>query len=151
MKDKLLDRFLFEIKRDVERTKSRAPVSPDPPEVSIYANPDNWYSTRVVELVCRTLEGDDESLGFFQEERHRISLSARRLRPCACETGGLPGTLIPGLARSMESSLRGLPDRVQEVVRGEHWLHPKEKIRIQDTPQEIEALQKLFLELIGEA
>lgn len=140
MKDKLLDRFLFEVKRESERNKkSSASLVPPTPEVSIYANPDNWYSTRVVELVFRDLQGGEESLGFFREERHRISLSARRLRPCPCEEVWIPGTFRPG----------EVSDR--EHVTGDYWLRPKEEAKVQDTPHEIEALQRLFQELIGEA
>lgn len=141
MKDKLLDRFLFEIKRDAERDKKRSSaLVPQVLEVSIYANPDNWYTTRVIELICRTLEGVDESLGFFKEERHRISLSARRLRPCSGEDrGGLPGVLLPG------------QDCETEVVEGNHWLYTKQISRLIDPPGEVEALKALFKELIGEA
>lgn len=145
MKDKLLDRFLFEIKRDAERDKKRSSaLVPQVLEVSIYANPDNWYTTRVIELICRTLEGADESLGFFKEERHRISLSARRLRPCTDEEGGFEISLRPGFCPGQET----VP---QEVVRGDHWLYAKQISRLIDPPGEVEALKALFQELIGEA
>lgn len=145
MKDKLLDRFLFEVKRDAEKSIRRSlPTTPPLPEVSIYANPDNWYTTRIVELVCRDLEGSDESLGFFREERHRISLSARRLRPTE-DLGqsicGLPGAFLPGVPT--EAS--------KEIVTGAHWISPRQESKVIDSAQEIETLKKLFLELIGEA
>jgi hypothetical protein len=124
-----LDVLFKDIKRDLwleEQRKQRAKVVslvPPPPHLSTYANPLNWKTGRVIELIHQT-EG---SLGLFQEYFHKLSPTARRLLPAAA----------------------GLPASASELVWGEFWLHPKfQAMPEPEDAREIRAIEARFRELM---
>ncbi len=94
-----------------------------PRRQSTYANPANWTLGKVVCLIHVT-EG---SLGVYQEYFHKLSPSARRLLPAH---GAAP------------------VDR-NELVFGEHWLHPKFQAPEVDSEAEIRAITARFNELVA--
>lgn len=94
-----------------------------PPRQSTYANPLNWTTGKVIELV----HANKGSLGTFQEYFHRLSPTARRLLPAAA----------------------GLVAVQSELVFGDFWLHPKFQSPCEaDSEDEISAIHARFNELI---
>ena len=126
-----LDVLFKDLKRDLwleEQRKQRAKVvslEPPPPHLSTYANPLNWKTGRVIELV----HAQEGSLGLFQEYFHKLSPTARRLLPAP--VGSLPS---PGAS---------------ELVWGEFWLHPKfQAMPEPEDAREIRAIEARFRELM---
>ena len=80
-----LDVLFHDIQRDLDNeVRAKRLHRSQEPQLSTYANPLNWTTGRVIELIHR----DEGSLGNFQEFFHRLSPSARRL---------LPATILPAL------------------------------------------------------
>jgi hypothetical protein len=120
-----LDLLFRDIQRDIERdlaAEARKPRSQQPWQ-SQYANPDNWTLGKVVCLIHAT-EG---ALGVYQEYFHKRSPSARRLLP---------------------ANLHAPVDR-NELVFGDHWLHPAFRAPETDSEQEIRAITARFNELMS--
>ena len=95
-----------------------------------YANPLNWRTGGVVELVHRGPQGELSNLGLFQEAFYRNSSDRRLSR--------FQGKLAPGVAVRVE------------WVAGAHWLSPQPRPDhpLEETPHEILALQARFEELM---
>lgn len=118
-----LDLLFKDIQREIN-LEARKPRVPSPPRISTYANPDNWSLGKVVLLVHVT-EG---SLGAYQEYFHKLSPTARRLLPAN------PAAPV---------------DR-NELVFGEHWLHPKFQAPLDpDSDAEVRAITLRFNELMA--
>jgi hypothetical protein len=140
VKDKVLDKFLFECKQQQNLRPNKGQFGnplhqqPKKPEPSPYANPDNWYVTGIVELIRQDNLEDIQPLGLFLEERYRLDPATRRLRP---------------LVSNLDSVGTGVPRR-EEKVCGDHWDTPRQHPIRRDTEQEIIALRQRFFELMGE-
>lgn len=121
-----LDILFRDIQRDLdEQSRARGAPRLTNPQISTYANPLNWTTGRIVELLHR----DEGSLGNFQEYFHRLSPTARRLLPA-------PPNSTPTMT---------------ELVWGEFWLHPKfQAPEHEDSEAEIRAITLRFRELMEE-
>jgi hypothetical protein len=120
-----LDVLFRDIQRDLDREALAKRRDPSKPPISTYANPLNWTTGRVIELIHR----DEGSLGMFQEFFHRLSPSARRLLPASA--GSIP--------------------TMTELVWGEFWLHGKfQAPEHEDSEAEIRAITLRFRELMEE-
>lgn len=121
-----LDVLFRDIQRDLDQEVQAKRRDPSKlPLQSTYANPLNWTTGRVVELIHR----DEGSLGNFQEYFHRLSPTARRLLPAT--EGSIPTT--------------------SELVWGEFWLHGKfQAPEHEDSESEIQAITLRFRELMEE-
>ena len=119
-----LDVLFRDIQKQVDQEVKDRKRPPTAPHQSTYANPLNWRTGKVIQLIHAT----DGPLGLFQEYFHILSPSARRLLPCA-------GSLQI--------------DR-DELVFGDFWLHPKFRAPETDSEAEIRAITLRFNELMEE-
>jgi len=142
MKDKVLDKFLFECKKSanhfqarntVGRSKNLSVSSHQTKDISPYANPDNWKPTGIVGLYQGTIHAST-FLGNFVEFKFR---DARRL----CELC----SACKGLSEERIEHIAHLP-RSTEVLP----LFGREEARRVDSESEILALTQRFNELMGE-
>lgn len=123
-----LDALLEDIRKARKPIDRLPETSPSAPEISQYANPDNWLPRGIIELVHVDSQGAETSLGFFREQSHRFSVSARRLQPVGLE----PQTEV----------IR------KELVHGAYWLYPSVAEPPEDSLLEVVALRLRFAELL---
>ena len=120
-----LDLLFQDIQRQLA-AEARRPreLKPKPPEISTYANPENWRLGKIVRLV----HFSGETIGNFQEYFHKLSPSARRLLP----------------------AVEGLSPAHDELVFGDYWLHPQfSAVSLpQDSDDEVRQIEARFRELM---
>jgi hypothetical protein len=142
MKDKVLDKFLFECKKStshfqarnsIQRKRGTSVASHQTKDLSPYANPDNWIPRRIIGLYHETLHAST-FLGNFVEFTFRDARRLRKLRD-SCQ----------GLSPTQSKALAGLP-RSTEILPA----FGRESAQRIDSESEILALTQRFNELMGE-
>lgn len=134
MKDKLLDKFLWECKKSkTQKRVGAAAHAHQVKEISPYADPNNWTARRIIGLYQGVIHSST-FLGNFVESTFRDARRLRDLRD-ACQ----------GLSASQTEALAGLP-RSTEILPA----FGREVVHRADSESEIKALTERFQELMGE-
>lgn len=138
MKDKLLDKFLWECKKSKVQTHTgHALHAHKVKELSPYADPNNWIPTRIVGLYQGTIHSTT-FLGNFVELKFR---DARRLETYNRRLGNFTGEQF-----QIQLELLARLPRSTEILPA----FGREPSHRADTESEIRALTERFYELMGE-